>query len=68
MAAIDFPDDLIALERAAWEQIKAGALTVNTMFAVQQAVTAVAAEVGEPRIDVEMELKRLVRHPEPEAA
>lgn len=38
------------------------------MFAVQQAVTAVAAEVGEPRIDVEMELKRLVRHPEPEAA
>lgn len=51
-----------------WEQIQAGALTVNTTFAVQQAVTAVAAEVGEPRIDVEMELKRLVRHPEPEAA
>ncbi|MCX4641407.1 MULTISPECIES: hypothetical protein [unclassified Streptomyces] len=68
MADIEFPDDLIERERAAWEQIPAGAPTVNTAFAVQQAVSAFAAEVGEPRIDVEMALKRIVRHPEPEAA
>lgn len=68
MADIDFPDDLIALERSAWTQIQAGTLTVDTAFAVQQPVTAFAAEVGEPRIDVEMALKRIVRHAEPEAA
>ncbi|WP_165914437.1 hypothetical protein [Streptomyces sp. AcE210] len=56
------------MERSAWEQIQAGTLTVETALAVQRAVTAFAAESGQPRFDVEMALKRLVRHPEPEAA
>ncbi|MGW6747615.1 hypothetical protein [Streptomyces sp. NPDC055006] len=68
MADIEFPDDLIALERSAWEAIQAGTLTVDTAIAVQQAVTAFAVEAGQPRIDVEMALKKKVRHPEPEAA
>jgi hypothetical protein len=68
VAEIDFPDDLIELECSAWEQIQAGTLTVATAFAVQQAVTTFAAETKQSRIDVEMALKRKVRHPEPEAA
>lgn len=63
MATIDFPDDLIALERAAWEEIQAGALTVDTARAVHAAVTAFAKEAGLSRIDVEMGLKKAVRHP-----
>ncbi|MFB7707853.1 hypothetical protein [Streptomyces sp. NPDC056105] len=68
MADIDLPDDLIELECSAWEQIQAGTLTVDTAFAVQQAVTAFAETAGQPRIDIEMALKKRVRHPEPEAA
>ncbi|MGW1949990.1 hypothetical protein ACWCRC_37505 [Streptomyces sp. NPDC001940] len=67
MADIDFPDDLIELERSAWEQIQAGTLTVDTALAVQQAVTAFASETKQSRIDIEMALKKRVRHPEPEA-
>lgn len=64
MANIDFPDDLIELERAAWEQIQAGTLTVETAQAVQERITEFAAEAGVGRIVVETELKRIVRHPE----
>jgi hypothetical protein len=64
VATIDFPDDLIALERAAWEQIQAGGLTVEAARAVQERITEFAAEAGLERIDVEMGLKRAVRHPE----
>jgi hypothetical protein len=66
--AIDFPDDLIAAERAAWQEIQAGALTVDTALAVHEGVSALAGATGLSRIDVEMELKRVVRHPQPEAA
>ncbi|MFF2475054.1 hypothetical protein [Streptomyces sp. NPDC058066] len=68
MADTDFPNDLIALERSAWQAIQAGTLTVDTALAVQQAVTTFAAETKQSRIDVEMALKKKVRHPEPEAA
>ena len=68
MADIDFPDDLIALERAAWQEIQAGALTVDTAWAVHAAVTAFAEQAGAPRTEIEMKLKKDVRHPEPEAA
>lgn len=63
--AIELPDDLLALERAAWGEIQAGALTVGTAAAVQAAVTAHAAEAGLDRYQVEMALKRAVRHPVP---
>ncbi|MFD9465309.1 hypothetical protein [Streptomyces sp. NPDC060027] len=68
MATIDFPDDLIALERSAWEEIQAGALTLDTARAVHEAVAAFAQQAGIPRYDVEMGLKRIVRHPAAEAA
>lgn len=64
MPTIDFPDDLIALERAAWEQIQAGGLTVETARAVQERISVFAAEAGLERLAVETELKRVVRHPE----
>lgn len=38
VATIDLPDDLIALERAAWEQIQAGRLTVETALAVHEGI------------------------------
>ena len=63
MATIDFPDDLIALERAARQEIQAGRLTVDTAWAVHAAVTAFAKEAGAPRDDIEMGLKKAVRHP-----
>ncbi|MEU7416671.1 hypothetical protein [Streptomyces antibioticus] len=64
MASFDFPDALLALEARAWAEIQAGQLTVATAQAVQQAVTAFAAEGGHDRYEVEMGLKRVVRHPE----
>ncbi|MFF8589910.1 hypothetical protein ACF061_00480 [Streptomyces sp. NPDC015220] len=64
MSAIDFPDDLLALERSAWEAQQAGTLTSEQAAAVQARVTAFAAEQGLDRYQVEMELKRAVRHPE----
>jgi hypothetical protein len=63
--AIELPDDLIELERAAWAEIQAGALMAETAAAVQARITEVAADAGENRYDVERELKRIVRHPEP---
>lgn len=66
--AIELPDELIALERAAWEEIQAGQLTVDTAAAVQAAATAFAAEGGHDRYEVEMALKKAVRHAEPAEA
>ncbi|MFD7705742.1 hypothetical protein [Streptomyces sp. NPDC059786] len=64
MATIDFPDDLISLERAAWTEIQAGQLTVATAWAVHQAVAAFAEQAGLSRLDVETGLKQAVRHAE----
>lgn len=62
MADIDFPDDLIELERTAWTAIQASTLTTRQAGAVQAAVTAFAAEHKLDRYTVEMGLKRAVRH------
>ena len=67
MADIDFPEDLIALETTAWEEIQAGALTVDTAAKVQERLTAFAAETGVDRHAAEMALKRVVRHAEVKA-
>jgi hypothetical protein len=64
---IEFPDALIALERAAWEEHQAGRLTVATANAVQDAITAHAEAVGMSRYEVEMALKKAVRHAEAES-
>ena len=63
----DFPATLLQLEHAAWTEIQAGALTVDTAAAVQQAVTKFAADHGHQRDEVEMGLKKAVRHPETKA-
>lgn len=63
MATIELPDDLLALEPAAWKEIQAGRLTVETARAVQASITAFAVEHGHDRYTVEMGLKRAVRHP-----
>lgn len=68
MADIDFPADLIEAERSAWTAIQDGTLTVEAALAVQERIAEFAAEAELPRLDVETKLKRLVRHPEPEAA
>ncbi|MFB6675625.1 hypothetical protein ACFCWG_25005 [Streptomyces sp. NPDC056390] len=68
MATIDLPPTLIELEHAAWTEIREGRLTVPTALAVHEAVSKFATEAGQSRIDVEMALKKRVRHPEPEAA
>ena len=60
--AIDLPADLLALEHAAWTEIQNGALTVDTAAAVQAAVTKFAADHGQRRDEVEMGLKKAVRH------
>jgi hypothetical protein len=59
---LTFPPDLIALETRAWEEIQAGALTVDTARAVQEGVSTYAAEAGVDRYEVEMGLKKAVRH------
>ncbi|MGQ4343630.1 hypothetical protein [Streptomyces sp. SAS_275] len=67
--AIDLPPDLIALERSAWTEIQAGALTVDTARAVHQGIAAfVEQAAGVSRFDVEMGLKKAVRHAAAEAA
>ncbi|MPY47191.1 hypothetical protein [Streptomyces acidicola] len=64
--AIELPDDLIEHERAAWGEIQRGQLTVDTALAVHAGVGAFIArdEVDASRYEVEMELKRIVRHSE----
>ncbi|CAL9666199.1 hypothetical protein SUDANB1_07225 [Streptomyces sp. enrichment culture] len=64
MSDIEFPDTLIALERAAWEELQAERLTVATATAVQDAITAHAEATGVSRYTVEMALKKAVRHAE----
>ena len=62
--AIELPDDLLALERAAWNEIQAGRLTVATADAAQAAVTVHAEQAGVGRYEAEMAVKRAVRHAE----
>jgi hypothetical protein len=62
VATIEFPDDLITLERSAWVEIRAGRLTVATARKVHEAVTAFAVQAGLRRMDVELGLKTLVRY------
>ncbi|MFF7190852.1 hypothetical protein ACFZAR_37825 [Streptomyces sp. NPDC008222] len=64
MTAFDFPAKLLELERSAWAALQAGTLTADQAGAVQAGVTAFAAEAGVDRYEVEMGLKRAVRHPE----
>ncbi|WP_406324504.1 hypothetical protein [Streptomyces niveus] len=63
---IELTDELIALEEAAWAEQQAGALTIPTALAVQAAVTEHAKATDQSRYGVEQELKRVVRHSEPE--
>jgi len=63
---VDLPRDLIELEQAAWVELQAGALTVETAACVQVAVTQHAEATGASRYEVEQALKKLVRHPKPE--
>lgn len=62
--AIELSDELIDLERRAWEEIQAGALSVDTAQAVQAGITEHAKATGEDRFKVEAALKKKVRHPE----
>ncbi|MFB6424629.1 hypothetical protein ACFCXC_14735 [Streptomyces microflavus] len=64
MADIVIPPHLIALESTAWAEQQAGALTVESAAAVQQAITEHAKAAKVSRYEVERELKRQVRHPE----
>ncbi|MEU0986291.1 hypothetical protein [Streptomyces sp. NPDC005953] len=61
--AIELTDELIALETRAWQEIQAGAQTVDTAWAVQSAITEHAAATRQNRYEVEKELKKRVRHP-----
>ena len=65
--AIELTDELIELESAAWAEQQENRLTVATAAAVQDAITAHAQATGQSRYEVERELKRRVRHPEPDA-
>lgn len=62
VAEIELSDNLIALETAAWAEIRDGALAVETATAVQAAITAHAQATGQQRYAVEMALKARVRH------
>lgn len=62
MTDISFPAALIALESRAWADIQAGTLTVDTAQAVHAAVSEYAEQAGMPRYEVEMGVKRAVRH------
>ncbi|MFF8467896.1 hypothetical protein [Streptomyces griseus] len=65
MADIDIPPHLIELERTAWAEQQAGALTVATAGAVQAAYREhAAATPGVSRLALEMAVKKAVRHPE----
>ncbi|MFJ3984467.1 hypothetical protein [Streptomyces fungicidicus] len=64
MTDFTFPDTLLAAEHAAWEAIQTGTLTVAQATAVHDGITEFAAETGTGRYEVEMALKKTVRHPE----
>ncbi|MFE1734321.1 hypothetical protein ACFW6X_29935 [Streptomyces bacillaris] len=63
MADIDIPEHILALERAAWAEQQAGALTYATADAVQAAYREHAAAEGLSRLKLEMATKKMVRHP-----
>ncbi|MFF7879101.1 hypothetical protein ACFZDM_33310 [Streptomyces californicus] len=63
MADIEIPPHLIELERAAWAEQQAGALTLAAADAVQAAYREHAAAAGVSRLALEMATKKLVRHP-----
>ncbi|MGW6565638.1 hypothetical protein [Streptomyces sp. NPDC054975] len=65
--AIELTDELIRLEEKAWAEIQAKELTMETAIAVQAAITAHAEATEQSRYEVEKELKKRVRHPEPPA-
>ncbi|MFD7609740.1 hypothetical protein [Streptomyces sp. NPDC059828] len=62
--AIELSDELIGLEQQAWQEMQAGALTVEAAWAVQSAVTAHAEATGANRYELEMALKKRVRQPQ----
>jgi predicted transcriptional regulator len=64
VSTIDFPADLLELERSAWAAIQGGTLTTDQALAVHAGVTAFAEQAGMERREVEEQLKRVVRHPE----
>ncbi|MEV5940657.1 hypothetical protein [Streptomyces sp. NPDC051994] len=74
--AIELNDELIELERKAWAaqqeaqdrpySAEAWAPWLDAAERVQAAITAHAEATGQNRFEVEAELKRVVRHPEPE--
>ncbi|GGM05781.1 hypothetical protein GCM10010099_22440 [Streptomyces cinereus] len=64
MADIDFPADLLELERSAWAEHQRGELTVESAAKVQAGVTALAKTLKANRYEVEMALKKAVRHAE----
>ncbi|MFJ9113037.1 hypothetical protein [Streptomyces sp. NPDC102283] len=67
MADIGIPQHLIDLERTAWAEQQAGALTLESATAVQAAYREHAAITGGvSRLELEMATKRRVRHPAPE--
>jgi hypothetical protein len=73
VASIEFPEDLIELETTAWTEIQRGELTVETARAVHEGIAAFVRQAKDAgnavsRLDVEMGLKRAVRHAEPELA
>lgn len=67
MSDFDFPETLLELERSAWAAIQAGTLTPEQADAVQAGVAAYAKAAGLDRYQVEMALKKAVRHGEPAA-
>jgi hypothetical protein len=65
--AIEPPNELVDLEKAAWAEVQEGRLTVETATAVQAAITEYAAEHGLSRNELEQAVKTAARHPEPPA-
>lgn len=61
---IKLTDELIELERTAWAEQQEAQLTVEAAARVQAAITAHAAASGQPRYEIERELKRVVRYPD----
>lgn len=68
MADIDIPEHILALERTAWAEQQAGALTYATADAVQAAYRKHAEAAGVSRLELEMATKRAVRHPADDTA
>ncbi|MET7520393.1 hypothetical protein ABZS88_45095 [Streptomyces sp. NPDC005480] len=66
--AIELPDDLIELERAAWTEIQEGRLTVARALAVQQAIGPVPGRVGGVAVRRGDGIEAGGASPEPDAA